>query len=121
MAKPSKAAQAEHEKAIRRTTEAAEQGGFVVYAHPQLGFARVRVTHGTTIVVGGETETADSHWESHPEAKDHIGREITGSAGDEDSSVVLPMGMAMQYEALGQVEILERIAPVAVESKEDSQ
>ncbi len=107
MAKPTKAAQAEHEKAIQRVTEASESGGFVVYAHPQLGFARVRVTHGTTIVVGGETETGDTHWELHGDAKESIGTEVPR---DEDGDIILPMGMAMQYEALGQVEILERIS-----------
>jgi hypothetical protein len=118
MAKPTKAQLAEHEKAIERAALAAETSGFVGIAHPNLGFARVRVTHGTTIVVGGATESGDTHWESHADGKEGIDTEAPYEG---DSEVVLPMAMAMQYEALGQVEILERIAPAGETEKEGSE
>jgi hypothetical protein len=92
--------QAEHDRALKRI--AAANAGLQAQVTGDLGFSRVRVCHGTTIVPGGE---GDERVENHPEASQHVG--VSASGGDE---IVIHTATALQMEALGQVEILERVA-----------
>lgn len=99
---------AEHERALQRVTEAAAQGGPASVVSQNLGFSRIRVTHGTTIILGGEGSQVH---EDHPEASKFIGKVLEG-----DDEAVVDTALAMQWEALGQVEILGRVADGEEES-----